>query len=81
MEYLSVREAADRLGISPRRVQQLCRSSMIPGVVRKGRRWLIPATVSSIREEAVLQGCRKNLPIGISDFRNAVTNYYYRNSA
>lgn len=77
MEYLSVREAADRLGISPRRVQQLCRSNMIQGVVRKGRRWLIPAAFSGIREETALQGCRKNLPIGISDFRNAVTNYYY----
>ena len=42
MEYLTTTEAAERWGITPRRVQVLCKSGRIEGVVYKGV-WLIPA--------------------------------------
>ena len=77
MGYISVREAASRMGISPRRVQQLCQNKQIYGATRKGNRWLIPDTISGIYEDDALREARRSLPIGISDFRNAVTNYYY----
>ena len=77
MGYISVQEAADRLKMSPRRVQQLCQKGLIYGVVREGKRWLIPDTISGNYEKKAPPLESRNLPIGISDFRNAVTNYYY----
>lgn len=77
MGYISVKEAAERLNISPRRIQQLCQKGLIYGVVREGKHWLIPDTISGKYEKKDLPAERKSLPIGISDFRNAVTNYYY----
>lgn len=42
MEYLTTTEAAERWGITPRRVQVLCKSGRIEGAVYKDV-WLIPA--------------------------------------
>lgn len=42
MEYIKVKEAADRWGISPRRVRVLCAEGKIEGVVRSGKLYLIP---------------------------------------
>ena len=77
MGYISAKEAAMRMGISPRRIQQLCQNNQIYGAIRKGKRWLIPDTISGIYENDTQVETRRSLPIGISDFRNAVTNYYY----
>ena len=74
MGYLSVSEAAARLGLSQRRVQQMCREGEISGAVREGRRWMVQEESVSGREKSEQ---RKSLPVGISDFRNAVTNYCY----
>lgn len=43
MSYISVKEAANRWGISDRRVRVLCSEDRIPGVIRNGRYYLIPA--------------------------------------
>ena len=40
--YLSIREAAEKWGISARRVQKLCEDNRIPGAVKFSRVWLIP---------------------------------------
>lgn len=40
--YMTVKQAADKWGISDRRVRTLCSEGKIPGVTRQGRRWLIP---------------------------------------
>ena len=42
MEYIAAKQAAERWGISLRRVQKLCSEGRIPGVHRVGRVWLIP---------------------------------------
>ena len=42
MEYMSCAEAADKWGISERRVQKLCEGNRISGVVKFGHVWLIP---------------------------------------
>ncbi len=52
MEYITVKEAAEKWGVSARRVQFLCTNDRIKGVVRFGRAWKIPAT-------AVLPNARK----------------------
>lgn len=43
MEYLKVSEIAVRWGISTRRVRQLCADGRIPGMIRKGNLYMIPA--------------------------------------
>ncbi|MHB8276828.1 MAG: helix-turn-helix domain-containing protein [Candidatus Humimicrobiaceae bacterium] len=40
--YISVREAADKWGVSERRVNQYCLQDRIPGVSKFGRSWAIP---------------------------------------
>ena len=43
MDIITAEEAAQRWGITPRRVQILCMEGRISGVRRVGRMWLIPA--------------------------------------
>ena len=42
MEYISCAEAAEKCGISARRVQKLCEDNRIPSAVKFSRVWLIP---------------------------------------
>ncbi len=43
MEYLSIRQTAEKWGLSVRRIQVLCAGERIPGAVRIGYSWAIPA--------------------------------------
>lgn len=73
MEYLNVTDAALQMGVSVRRIQQMCKNGEIPGAVKKGRSWMIPTGEKKDDDEKK----RKPLPIGISDFKMAVEEYYY----
>ena len=42
MDYMTAKEAAEKLAITPRRVQVLCAQGKIPGAVRFGVTWAIP---------------------------------------
>ena len=42
MKYMSTFEAAEKWGISHRRVSILCNQDRIPGAQRAGSRWIIP---------------------------------------
>ena len=42
LDYISVKEAAEKWGISERRVQKLCEGDRIEGIVRFGHAWMIP---------------------------------------
>ena len=44
MEYMSAREAADKWGISQRRVAILCSENRIDNAAMVGNMWIIPAT-------------------------------------
>ena len=46
MEYIKVSKAAEKWGISARRVRVLCAEGKIDGVIRKGNLYMIPATAS-----------------------------------
>lgn len=41
--YMTAKQAAEKWGISDRRVRTLCSEGKIPGVTREGRGWRIPA--------------------------------------
>lgn len=42
MDYISVKAAADKWGISERRIQKLCEENRIDGILKFGRAWMIP---------------------------------------
>jgi len=40
--YITVQEAADKWGITPRQVQILCKANRVVGATRMSRIWIIP---------------------------------------
>ena len=40
--YITVQEAAEKWGVTPRQVQILCKTNRIPGATRLRRIWIIP---------------------------------------
>ena len=42
MNYISVKDAAEKWGVTARRVQILCSEEKIKGAKRFGRNWMIP---------------------------------------
>lgn len=44
MGYITTKEAAEKWGISDRRVLQYCNEGRIKGAVKMGNTWLIPKT-------------------------------------
>ena len=69
MDYISCESAAKKIGVSTRRIQQMCKQKEIVGAIKDGRNWLIP--------DNTILSPKKPLPIGVSDFKSATTNYYY----
>ena len=51
MEYLTVTQAAEKWGISTRRVRLLCANGEIDGVIRKGKLYMIPAEKEKAAEQ------------------------------
>jgi hypothetical protein len=43
MEYLTAKEAGTKWGITARMVNYYCSAERIPGAVKKGDLWLVPA--------------------------------------
>lgn len=76
MKYYSITEVAGLLKISSRRLQQLCTSGEIAGAEKTGRKWRIPeSSISAMLGKSENQ--KKPLPVGISDYKDASTEYYY----
>ncbi len=84
-EYISAKEAARLWNLSERSVTNLCRSGRIEGAVKNGRDWSIPADAEKPPDKRIKTGAyakRKKagylpLPVGVSDYRLASTEYYY----
>ena len=82
---MRIREAAQRWNITERRVSALCKEGKIKGARKQGRVWLIPADTPKPGDGRVKSGMYKKstdtnklpLPIGISDYRLASSEYYY----
>lgn len=72
MEYIYIADAAEKMNISLRRLQQKCADGEIPGAKKKGGRWIVPQDVVDDQSDA-----KKPLPIGISDYKIASSEYYY----
>jgi len=60
MEYIKVSQAAEKWGLSTRRVRLLCQQNRIDGVIRKGNLYMIPADAPKPVDIRSLKG--KQLP-------------------
>lgn len=58
MGYIKVSEAAQRWGISPRRVRLLCAQNRIDGVIRKGKLYMIPENAPRPIDGRTLKGIK-----------------------
>lgn len=56
MEYLSVKQVSELWGISKRRIQTLCTEERIPGAMRVGTYWAIPADAEKPKDERIRSG-------------------------
>lgn len=78
MKYLTCSEASALMGTTARRVQQMCKNGEIIGVIKKGRSWMIPVDAISNKAKNSASGRKvRPLPVGISDFKQATSDYYY----
>ena len=58
--YITIRQAAGKWGITPRRVQVLCSTGRIKGAGKLGREWAIPADADRPADGRVTTGEYKN---------------------
>lgn len=78
MKYLTCSEASALMGTTARRVQQMCKNGEIIGVIKKGRSWMIPVDAISNKAKNSASGRKvRPLPVGITDFKQATSDYYY----
>lgn len=56
MEYLSIRQTAEKWGISGRRIQRLCADGRIPGAMKIGSYWAVPADAVKPKDERIKSG-------------------------
>ena len=81
-KMMSTKEAAVLWGISDRRVSKLCGDGKIKGAKKDGRGWMIPIDAEKpadgrVRPRSIVRRPGLPLPIGISDYRLASSEYYY----
>ena len=82
----SCKEMALIWGISERRVTEFCKDGKIPGAEKVGKQWQIPDNAQRPTDNRIVSGRyvrsesakeKKPLPIGISDYIRAQSDYYY----
>ena len=56
MVYLSLRQTAEKWGISRRRVQVICKQGRIPGAFLVGNSWAIPEDAEKPKDARVKSG-------------------------
>lgn len=56
MEYLSIRQTSEKWGISGRRIQRLCTEGRIPGAMKIGSYWAVPADAEKPKDERIKSG-------------------------
>ena len=55
----------------------MCHKGEIPGAIKKGKSWMVPDVEASNSNIGSFSGTKKPLPIGISDYKIATSDYYY----
>lgn len=91
-KFMTTKEASEKWDITERRINVLCKEGRITGAYKENKRWVIPVDavkpadkrlkggVSISRSEKKVRAKSDKklpLPIGISDYRKASSEYYY----
>ena len=84
-DMITVKKAAAMWGLTERRVSTLCKEGKIKNAIKNGKSWLIPTDAEKPADNRIKSGIYvKNkrpeklpLPVGVSDYRLASTEYYY----
>ena len=87
-KFMTTKEASVKWNISTRRINVLCKAGRISGAYKKDNYWWIPADAEKpvdqrFKKKAVplhvqpKAGKKLPLPVGISDYRKASSEYYY----
>ena len=56
MEYMSITQAAEKWGITQRRIQVLCKEERIPGAIRIGYAWAVPSDTEKPKDARMRSG-------------------------
>ena len=56
MEYLSIKQTAEKWGITPRRLQILCSQERVEGAMRIGNYWAIPSNAEKPKDQSIRSG-------------------------
>ena len=56
MDYMTLKEAAEKWGVPPRRVNYYCAGGRIPGAVKLAGDWLLPKTAEKPLDGRTKQG-------------------------
>lgn len=67
MEFMTVKQATEKWGLSERRLQTICNEGMIPGVVKFGRAWAIPMDAEKPVDKRIKSG--KYIKLWFGNFR------------
>ncbi len=84
-EMISVKEAAERWNITERRVSTLCKDGKISGAKKLGKCWMLPVGTQKPADQRVKSGAYRKavrapklpLPVGVSSYSLASSEYYY----
>ena len=80
------KELALEWNLSERTISHLCNEGKISGAVKKGKSWQIPDDAEKPVDGRITDGKyiksnksieKKSLPVGISDYVRAQSEYYY----
>lgn len=56
MDYMTIKEAAEKWGLSIRRIQDICKENKIPGVMKFGTAWAIPKEAKRPTDKRIKSG-------------------------
>ena len=70
MEYLSIRQTAEKWGISKRRIQILCNQERIPGAIKIDTSWAIPADAEKPKDKRIKTGKYIKDKIVLGEYKN-----------
>ena len=76
-EMMTIQEAAEKWGVSGSMLSRLCREGRIAFAEKSKGSWMIPEDAQYPERAKVKSGNTLPLPVGISDYRKASSEYYY----
>ena len=78
--YLTTKQVAEKWNVSERKVSDMCRNDEFENAEKIGGQWRIPEVAVDTVNVTIRKRRKKKLlplPIGVSDYKQAVSEYYY----